>query len=156
MDRRILLAALATVFMFVSPATKESNEREIRKAADDFAAAWNRHDAKALSELFAPDGDLMNPRGRTAKGRAEIEGLYRDEHSNIMRTAVLKNTGAPSIRFVEPEIAFVDQDVEVSGVLNPDGSAAPTQKVHAARLMRKSGGKWWIVVSRAFASPTSR
>ncbi len=156
MDRRILLAALATVFMFISPATKESNEMEIRKAADDFAIAWNRHDAKAMSELFAPDGDLINPRGGMAKGRAEIEALYRNDHASIMRSSVLKITGAPSIRFVEPEIAFVDSDVEVSGALNPDGSAAPTQKAHVARLMRKSGGKWWIVASRAYAAPPSK
>jgi uncharacterized protein (TIGR02246 family) len=156
MDRRILLAALATVFMFVSPATKQSNEMQIGKAGDDFASAWNRHDAKAMAELYAPEGDLLNPRGRTAKGRAEIEALYRDDHANMMRSSVYKITGAPSIRFVEADIAFVDSEVEVSGALNPDGSAAPTQKAHVARLMRKSGGKWWIVASRAFTAPPSQ
>jgi uncharacterized protein (TIGR02246 family) len=156
MDRRIVLAALATAFMFVNPATKQANEMEIRKVGDDFSNAWNRHDAKAMSEFFAPDGDLMNPRGRTAKGRGEIEALYREDHAGFMRNSVMKITGAPSIRFVEPEVAFVDSDVEVSGALNPDGSAAPTQKAHVARLMKKSGGKWWIVASRAFAAPSSQ
>ena len=156
MDRRILLAALATVLLFVSPATKPTNEAEIRKASDDFAIAWNRHDAKAMSEFFAPEGDLMNPRGRTAKGRANIEALYREDHANMMRSSVYKVIAGPSIRFVEPEIAFVDLDVEVSGALNPDGSTAPAQRAHVARLMRKSGGKWWIVASRAFVAPPSK
>jgi uncharacterized protein (TIGR02246 family) len=155
MDRRIL-AALAAVFMFVSPAAKQSNETEIHKLGDDFAAAWNRHDAKAMSEFFAPDADLMNPRGQTAKGRADIEALYRDDHAGMMRNSTYKITGGPSIRFVEPEIAFVDSDVEVSGAVNADGSAAPAQKAHVARLMRKSGGKWWIVSSRAWAAPASK
>ena len=156
MDRRILLAALATVFMFVTTASKRTDEMEIRKAADDFANAWNRHDAKAMSEFYAPDGDMLNPRGRSAKGRAEIEALYRDDHANMMRKSHYKITGESYIRFVEPEIAFVDYHVEVSGVVNADGSAAPTQKAHVARLMRKSGGKWWIVASRAFTAPTDQ
>jgi uncharacterized protein (TIGR02246 family) len=154
--RRMLVATLAVVFLFAGPAPKQSNETEIQKRLDEFAAAWNAHDAKAMAALFAADADVMNPTGRMSKGRAEIEANYETDHTTgINRMATFKMTGPASIRFIEPEIALVDVDADVTGAMNPDGSMDAARRSHITRVMKKSGGKWWIVASRAmrFAPP---
>jgi hypothetical protein len=77
-----------------------------------------------------------------ARGRAEIEKLYQDEHSTINRKSTMKLTGAPAIRMLAPGLAFVD-------ILNPDGTAMPVQKTHISRVMQKGGCHWRIIASRA-------
>jgi uncharacterized protein (TIGR02246 family) len=150
--RRLLLAAFASVLIFANQAAKASDESDIRKRSEDIAAAWNRHDAKAMAGYFAPNGDLLNPYGRMARGRAEIEKLYKDEHSTINRKSTMKLTGAPAVRMLAPGLAFVDIDAEISNILNPDGTAMPVQKTHISRVLQKSGGQWWIIASRAMRS----
>jgi len=149
------VAILAVVFLFAAPTPKQSNEKEIQNRSDEFAAAWNRHDAKAMADLFAPDADVVSPTGRWSKGRAEIESNYRADHTGngMNRMATFKASGPVSIRFIEPEIAIVDFDVDVTGVMDPDGSMAPARRTHVTRVMKKSGGKWWIIASRAMRFP---
>ena len=59
----------------------QRNEELIRKMYADFVAGWNAHDAKAMSGLYAHDGDHVEPaevRGNAVKRArvlAGIEGL---------------------------------------------------------------------------------
>jgi uncharacterized protein (TIGR02246 family) len=145
--KRFLMVVLSLALITIPLIAKESSEAAIRKSDEAFAVAWNKHDAKAMAASWAKDGDLINPFGRVAKGRAEIESLFQDEHSKAMKQSMYK-TGAMSIRFIEPDIAFVESDNEVSGVTNPDGTTAPPLKVHANRVVQKKDGKWWTVVAR--------
>src|SRR5262249_32777906 len=50
---------------------KASDEAAIRKVFGDFAEAWGRDDAKSMASHWAVDGDVINPPGRRANGRAE-------------------------------------------------------------------------------------
>jgi uncharacterized protein (TIGR02246 family) len=152
--KRFLMVVLFLALITIPLIAKESSEAAIRETDESFAAAWNRHDAKAMAASWAKDGDLINPFGRVAKGRAEIERLIQDEHSNAMKQSMYK-TGAMSIRFIEPDIAFVESDIELSGVTNPDGTIAPPLKVHVNRVVQKKDGKWWTVASRPVIYPPS-
>ena len=147
MTRRlgISILVLFTLPLFASPAV----ESEVKAFGDAFAAAWNRHDTKAMAAMWAPDGDLANPVGRWAKGTAEVEKLFADEHATIMKKSTYKN-GAMSVRPLSGDMALADWDVEISGEVGPDGKTLPTEKAHVTSLMKKAGGKWWIVSARAF------
>src|SRR5688500_6010127 len=52
----------------------------VKKQCAAFVDAWNAHDPKAMAALFAEDGDAINPHGRVATGRAEVEKMFTDEH----------------------------------------------------------------------------
>ena len=145
--KRITIATVLGI-LFSLPVLA-STESEVRARADEFVAAWNKHDSKAMADLWATDGDLINPAGRAAKGRAEVEKLFRDEHGTVMKKSTYKNVSS-SVRVVEPELALGDWDVEISGMVGPDGAAAPVQKTHVNSLMKKASGKWWIVAARAY------
>ena len=86
-----------------------------------------------------------------AKGAAAVTDNLAGEHATDMRLATMK-TSALAVRMLEPDIALADWDVDVTGVVNPDASAAPSVKEHWSILMRKRSGRWWFVAARA-ASP---
>jgi uncharacterized protein (TIGR02246 family) len=131
-----------------SAPTVKSNEEQIRDVADEFAAAWNKHDPTAMAYVWAADGDLINPFGRRARGLTEIQRLFQDEQNKDMKNSTF-TIKSFSIRFIDSTLALVDSDAEISGLTNPDGSAM-TIKPHVFNVMRKSGGKWWITAARAY------
>jgi hypothetical protein len=60
----------------VTPPNREQDEKGIKQVLTGFVEAWNRHDAKAFSMLFAEDADFTNVRGMSAHGRTEVEKMH--------------------------------------------------------------------------------
>lgn len=147
---RVLGATLIAVLLCAAAPEQpaKSNEQQIRERADEFAAAWNKHDTMSMAYVWSADGDLINPSGRKATGLMQIERLFADEHKGPFKDSTYTVTKM-SVRFLEPTLAWVDSDAEITGVANPDGTIA-TIKPHVVLLMRKSGGKWWIVSARPY------
>jgi len=141
------IAALLSTAALGQPA--KSNEQQIRERLDEFAATWNKHDPTAMAYFWSVDGDLINPSGRKAKGLTEIQRLFQDEQNGVMKNSTYTVTSA-SIRMLDPTLAIVDSDAEIAGVTSPDGSTV-TIKPHVTILMRKTGGKWWVVTARAYS-----
>src|ERR1700732_1911654 len=59
-----------------STPSQEADDKAIRQVLTGFVEAWNHHDAKAFSMVFAGDADFTNVRGMTAHGRTEVEKLH--------------------------------------------------------------------------------
>jgi len=148
--KRVLAAAVAAVLISTVGFAADTPEQQIRNRIDEFAAAWNKHDPTAMAYFWSVDGDLINPSGRKASGLTEIQRLFADEHgqNGPMKQSTYKSVSV-KIRFLEPTLALLDQDIEISGITAPDGSTV-TQKSHVAALLRKSGGQWWINSVRAY------
>jgi uncharacterized protein (TIGR02246 family) len=130
-----------------------ASEAAIRKVSTEFSDAWAKDDANAMAALWAPDGDLINPWLREAKGRAEVEKLLQDEHSTIFKgtTYSLKVT---SIRFLGADVAIADWDATILGMKGPDGSAVPPMPPHHVTLvLQHKSGKWWIEAARPVIAP---
>lgn len=147
--RRALVAAIFFALLSGIGVAAPTSEDQIRKRIDEFAAAWDKHDPTALAYFWSADGDLINPLGRKAKGLTEIQRLFQDEQTTLMKQSSFK-PGTVSIRWIEPALAVVDFDVEIANMLNPDGTTT-NAKDHVVSLMRKSGGQWWIVSARAYS-----
>ena len=147
MNRRlgICVLALFALPLFANPAI----DSEVKARGEEFAAAWNKHDAKAMAALWAPDGDLINPIGRMAKGPAEIEKLFAEEHGSMFKKSTYKNITA-NVHALSADLAVVDWDVTIDGEIGPDGKMVPTDKPHVTAVMKKANGKWWIETARAF------
>ena len=93
--RRFILAALVCSLVGLGVAIGEDSarEKEVRAVEDAFVAAWNKHDTKALAAGWAPDGDLINPFGRWAKGRAEVEKLLGEQAAHHPRADAAEGAG---------------------------------------------------------------
>jgi uncharacterized protein (TIGR02246 family) len=70
-----LVPALSTAAPPKSAAAPAQTDA-IRASADDFTAAFNKGDAKAVAALWTPDGSETDEQGTTFKGRQAIEAEY--------------------------------------------------------------------------------
>jgi len=140
------------MFLAVPMFAKESSDAAIRATDQAFAAAWNRHDVSAMTSTWAKDGDLVNPLGRVAKGRSQIEMLLQEEHATGFKYSTY-TPGVLTIRFIDPNVAVAESDTEITGAVNPDGTNAPAMKVHITRVIQKINGKWLTQTARPVIYP---
>ncbi len=146
----LLLALPASV---AETKAQARDEAAIRKVFADFAEAWGRDDAKSMAAHWSEDGDLINPLGRRANGRAEIEKLIADEHATVFKgTHITFREG--TIHFVKPDVAVFTTDYEVPGAHGPNGNEM-TAKGIVTSVMVKKDGKWWTYSARPMVPLTT-
>lgn len=128
--------------------TGSAKDREaIRKLHADFAAAWDRDDAKGMAACWAANGDLVNPFGRVAKGRRAVEQLLAEEHSGFVKNTQFASR-VEAIRFLKPDVAVVDVSWLITGAHAADGTELEPVKGTYAAVMCKSKGRWEVSASR--------
>ena len=128
-------------------------EEVIRHRFDEFAAAWNRHDPHAMASLYTDDADLINPSGRAAKSRTEIEKMFKDEHGTQFKDSHM-SLRFEDLRLLAPEIVVTDHAFEVSGALDPSGKEI-TLRGHLTAVLRKLGDTWLMTVCRPMVPVTA-
>lgn len=117
-----------------------ADEAAIKKNGEARAAAWNKHEAKALGALFAADADRVSTRG-VKSGRVEIEKDYADEFDGVYKNAMLKDE-SNKVRFLTADVAILDADHVITG--RADG----TIKNHVTATYVKRNGTWALVTYR--------
>lgn len=145
----------ALLILSTAAVAKEKEDEAIRKRVADFQDAWNKHDAKAITAFWAEDGDLINPAGVVARGKAEVEKLVVSDLANIIRDGKTTFT-VTYIRMVKPDVAVFDMTHEISEAHAPDGSVIPTVKAMVTGVALKKDGTWWWLAGRPmipFAPP---
>ena len=166
MNNRTVTAAAVTLLLALFPAhhahaesnvggirSDLRNERTIRKIYEEFTAAWNRHDTKTMGDMWALDGDHLEPDGHLAKGRAEVEALLTKQHATVFKNSHLGLT-IDSVWFVSGNVALVDGSYEVSGIQDLEGRPIPTRKGHLTSVLLNERDKWWIAASRLMIPTT--
>jgi uncharacterized protein (TIGR02246 family) len=138
------LALVVGVALSVGVLAASDDEAAVKKHTADFAAAWNKHDPKAMAALWADDGDLINPWGRVAKGRPEVEKLFADEQTGKgpLRDSTFELKGE-TVRFPTPDVAVDDWEISVTGAYDPDGAKHEgALEFHCTVVLKKAGGAW--------------
>jgi uncharacterized protein (TIGR02246 family) len=108
--------------------TNTGEEQEgVRTALGKFTEAWNRHDAKAFSMVFADDADFANVDGLGAHGRTEVEQFHAPRFSTTFRDSHLTITETKT-RFIKPDVVAVDARWEMTGARSRDGQDIPLRK----------------------------
>jgi uncharacterized protein (TIGR02246 family) len=152
----VALACAAAAAAAPTPSTKSDagrlksdvmNEDAIRKAYSQFVAGWNKHDVKAMAAMFLEDGDDVEPDGHVAKGREDVEKLFKMEHDTVMKKTKLSLT-VDSVWFITATVALVDGTYEVAGIVAPDGKELPPRKGRLSSIWLEERGRWWIAASR--------
>ncbi len=124
------------------------DEDAIRQLMVDYTRASNRHDAKAMSMLWARDGDSVNSTGQIVKGQAEIERTVAELHSKFFKGARITRT-VRAIRFIKPDIAIADGSWKTVGARGPDGKEYPPLKGLYTIVTVKKRGVWLILAARS-------
>jgi len=149
--KKVLLTAAAVALMALPVPARAADagaSAAVDKAMHDFVASWNAHDYKKMAAIFAPDGDLINPFHRVAKGRADVEKLFMEEQTGPMKTSTYK-MGASSMRQVGG-VVIADWDGTVEGIMGEDGNMQPPFPHHVTTVYAKKGGAWMIESTRAY------
>ena len=133
--------------------TAPAEEEAMRKLIAGFAEAWNNHDAQGMAANWAEDGDYTGPEGQYVKGRAAIEAFLTDAHSygNFATSKLAATT--KDFRFIAPEVAVVNADIEITGQRDFFDKPVPAQKAVSTWVFLKKDGKWLTAVYRAFVPP---
>jgi uncharacterized protein (TIGR02246 family) len=138
----------------VSPAAHgaatSSDTEAMRQTFDEFLASWNRHNVKEMISHWADDASLINPMGRVANGKTEIEKILADEQATAFRNSTAKVMSLSSKR-ITGDIAWIDGEMTIDNALDQKGTAMPQMKIHIAGLMKKKDKHWLIYDVRPYA-----
>jgi uncharacterized protein (TIGR02246 family) len=121
----------------------------VKKSCQSIVEAWNRHDGKAIAAVFADDGDVINPMGRKATGKAELEALFTEEQAGPMRESRIEVKDEP-IRFPSADIAVSDAEVVITGIYGPDGKKMGPTDFHVTNVWKKVGDDWKVFSCRPY------
>jgi len=139
------MAAPGTAAGTVDAATKAA----IDKRMQEFVAAWNKHDAKAMAAVWADQCELLNPFGMKASGRAEIEKLFETEQGGVMK-ATTYTINSESLMKIAGGAVVMDLDSVVNGMTDPAGQALPPFTHHVTLIYVHERGQWRATAVRAF------
>jgi ketosteroid isomerase-like protein len=133
MMRAVLLAAgLAIAACTTAPSISGAVlPPALQRVLDDYAAAWEMHDAKALAALFIDDGRTVVPNAcPPGPGRATAEKCYASTGGGPLHLRALDHRIDNDIAYIIGEYALDDAD-------KPRGKFTLT--------LASQGGRWFIV-----------
>jgi uncharacterized protein (TIGR02246 family) len=107
------------------------------KRAQEFIAAFDRGDAKAVAAFWLPDAEYTDQVGHQTKGREAIEKLY--EKVFAARKGAKLNIIVNSVKQLAPDVALEDGINEVTPADGGPGTAA-----HFAAVLVKKDGEWYL------------
>ena len=132
------------------PAAKEdvasSDETAIRQSADAFTTAYNAHQAKTVSELFALKAEVTDENGNVIKGREAIEQDFSQTFEKFPETKIQLEIG--SIRILTPNIAVEEGIVRGQPIPGEGESVSAYVAVHV-----KVEGRWLLASVSDYAIP---
>jgi uncharacterized protein (TIGR02246 family) len=127
-------------------AAEKRDDKAIRDSADAFAKAYNEHNSKAISQLFAIKAEVTDEVGNVVKGREAIEQDFAQTFVRFPEAKIQIEIG--SIRFLTPNIA-VEEGI-VRGIPVPDQSENVSGYI---AVHVKVEGNWVIASVSDFESP---
>ena|SRR5437016_1040328 len=148
--RSLLISlALFSLFSLQCTAALAADDKPIKDRLDEFQAAWNKDDTKAMAAIWAEDGSLINPVGVIGNGRAEVEKIFVDEHTGRFKGSTY-TTSDVKVQWVTPDVAVADITANIAGVHGPDGAAAPDYAHHVVWVLVKKDGQWMAAAARPY------
>jgi uncharacterized protein (TIGR02246 family) len=137
----MICVSLVAVAIGLTPdkgrADQAEDDAAIRKNAEAYVDAYNKHDAKALAELWAPDAVYMDPStGEAAVGREEIEKMFAETLGESKDSKL--DVEVNSIEFVSPNVAIENGTARI---IRPNEE--PEESFYSAVNVKRDG-KWLL------------
>ena len=128
------------------------DESAIRSLGDTFAKAFIQKNPELRASLFAENGTFVTPVGDYLEGRIAMVKDFGSEAQAVNDTtqAAFSNY---RVRFIKPDVAFVDALLTLHNVNGPDGSIIPVIPVNFYYVAARHGDKWLIEDGRAHFAP---
>jgi uncharacterized protein (TIGR02246 family) len=131
------------------PADPAAERAAIQVLLDAHGAAWTRGDAAAAAAVMTEDAEWITSTGKVVRGRAAIEALHREWFAGRLKGSRHSHPGTPDIRFVRPDVALVDGDSYVGGLLDEQGRERPASISTYTAVFTKENGRWLVTAFRS-------
>ncbi len=145
----IAMLSLAAYSIGLLAQDRQKDEAAIRALNEKFAAAWNKADGAAMAATYAEDGCLIDPFGVEARGRQAVQSLLTQTVTTFLKGSTTRVT-IDYIRFLTPDMAFVDATQFINGAMSPEGEPLPESQLHLVLNVVKKDGQWWFLDARPY------
>ena len=135
-----------------SPAKADNTaaEKAIRASVDNFAKAYNSHDAKAVADLFLPEAQIVDEADNTIQGRESIQHLFTEVFAEQPDTGIAIEI--ESIRFIGTSLAV---ETGSTTTVPPAGQESESGRYSVLHILQD--GKWSMGLVRDIpAEPSHR
>ncbi len=130
--------------------TGADDEQEIRRLIASHAAASHQGDLHGLVSVYHADADVRYSDGTVLRGRAELEKSYRQALSSDPNGLAHSHPAETiHIRFLRPDVAFVDVESVSGGGADQAGASEPVSRTPLFVVFTKEQGKWGVAVQRS-------
>lgn len=120
---------------------QQDKEKEVRFFVETIAAAFSRHDAKAVGGMFLPEGELVDADGNVLKTREALEAHYAEIFKTHPQARLTLSD--ESIRLIGDGLAMYDGMAEVKL-----SAREPVRRTRFAAVLSKQGNQWQIASIR--------
>jgi uncharacterized protein (TIGR02246 family) len=120
-----------------------SDERAVRAILMGYSDAWNRHDMKAMGELFTDDAHWVNIVGMHWQSKAAIVKAHDVFHRTIFQKTELTYSEI-GIRPMTADVVAAVVTAKVGNFTTPDGAVRPSAQDRLSFILTKRDGGWRI------------
>lgn len=125
----------------------DKKEIPLGELGEEYAAAYKKHDAKAVAGFYAPDADYVMATGEVAKGREQIEKAFAKDFT--ANPDLKSKVTVTSRRMVGTDLIIDDGTWELAGVAKGQPS-----KGRYTVIVQMREGKWQILCHRVMIPVT--
>lgn len=145
---RISILLIPIIFFFMTIGCKQNqnqgkDEEAIRKVILQMTEGFNKHDAKAASQMYTSNADFVSVRGDKYTGAKEIEQKLGAIFLTRAKQATLKTLNV-TVRFVNPDLAIAHVTNELSGLVDSVGVKLPSHQELSIRIFIKENDNWRV------------
>lgn len=137
------VVALLAVPARVLAADDSKAEQDIKARAEEFTAAWQKHDGGLVAAFYTKDGELVTANGRAYTGRDEIEETLKGAFDGSLKDSTFSWT-VEKVKLIKPDVAIADYEAQ----LKRSASDEEPLKFHMVSVLVKQDGKWLTQTSR--------
>ena len=120
-----------------------SADKSIRAVLQGYRDAWNRHDMRAMAELFDDDAQWVNIVGMYWPGRASVVAGHEAFHRTFFQTTEIDLADA-EIRELAPSVAIAVILLKVGAFTPTDGTPRPKSDNRLSLVLTRRSGRWRI------------
>ena len=140
--KRLMGCIVALALVAGAPLAAQQKDAELDKLVQQYIAAWNKADAKALTALYADNAMRTGPTDVVVVGKPEIEKNYQAGFATTAKGTTLTVTPGRT-QTVSPDVRLQEGTWQVAG-----GTDGP-QRGRYLNTMVRVGGAWRLAAVAA-------
>jgi uncharacterized protein (TIGR02246 family) len=129
------IAVLAVASLSIVAVGAQKPDPDAQKLVDQYTAAFNKGDAKALAALYTADATRVGPDAQLITGRAAIEKTYVDGFAGPLKGSTL-SLQQGRVQVVTPDVKIMEGRFATSGAAGVKGRYVNTTV--------RQGGAWLL------------